>query len=398
MHRTEADNNIEVLGLKLYADGPPGTTLTADDRNTIQEELAYLIEQNGLTLKTAATETDQQIYEAVAAQVAAGPNSKLIDFGSNNLIIDVQSNTTCDADVNELSLLNNSLTPAFISDLSTTFNITTDRMAGTSEKASHWYQLWFSVTESDGAVTRMMVPDLVSTADSNVITKLVDSGATFVTDLVQVGDIVYNLTDLTQGIVVTVENETTILLNADIFPDGNENYKIRMLSPIGLGAYKARIGAAYNNSGSNLDNSTYTQIQEEKSYSVAAGNFTITAANWTTGSSLITVRQINDWTGAGIWKNNFNFSGTFGSAGAVNAKQFTVTGIVNKNSGFDQAISVTDRSTNARNAGEFVTGFALPNAGTYDIFCASAIDFGSGVAKWAISGDVEQEKKPTFHS
>ena len=71
MHRTEADNKVTVGGLNQYTDGPPGTTLTADDRNTIQEELAYLIETAGLTLKTAATETDQQVYAAVLALITA---------------------------------------------------------------------------------------------------------------------------------------------------------------------------------------------------------------------------------------------------------------------------------------------------------------------------------------
>ena len=245
MHRTEADNKIEVGGINLYTDGPPGTTIEADDRNTIQEELAYLIETAGLTLKTAATETNQQAYNAILALITANsPNSPKVDFESKDLIVKYVSATTVDANAKRLSLLNTSNVPAFIDDLDTTFDITTDLMAGTSEKASHWYQLWI-----DSGGTRLMVPDLTGTTDGTTASKLVDSGADFVTDLVQVGDEVYNTTDNTKTTVTAVDDLNTLSVAADIFVSG-EDYVIHMLSPVGFGtAFKANIGAVYNDSG-----------------------------------------------------------------------------------------------------------------------------------------------------
>ncbi len=61
MHRTEGANNIG----NLFVNGPPGTTVEQDWLNAIQEEIAYSIEQAGITLKTAATETRQQLKAAI---------------------------------------------------------------------------------------------------------------------------------------------------------------------------------------------------------------------------------------------------------------------------------------------------------------------------------------------
>ena len=67
MHRTEGQYNVS----NLFIDGPPGTRVEEDWLNAVQEEIAYLIETAGLTLKTAATETRQQLYAAVAALIAS---------------------------------------------------------------------------------------------------------------------------------------------------------------------------------------------------------------------------------------------------------------------------------------------------------------------------------------
>jgi len=73
------------------------------------------------------------------------------------------------------------------------------------------------------------------TADTNTADKLVNSGATFETDGVEVGMIIHNTTDDTFGIVSAVDNETSISIAADsasgsavtdVFPDGDENYVI----------------------------------------------------------------------------------------------------------------------------------------------------------------------------
>lgn len=247
MHRTEADNLIVVGGLNKYTDGPPGTIVNAVDKNTIQEELAYLIETNGLALKTVATETNTQVYEAIAAQIAASA-AAFVDWDAKNLLIDVASNTEVTVTADRLSVLNSSYVPSFLNNLSTTFDITSDLMAGTAEKASTWYQLWI-----DSAGGRLMVPDVEGTADGTTANYLDDSAHTLKTDGAKAGDILYNTTDFTQ--TTLAEDPTAdgadILLSDDIMATG-ETWKIHMLSPVGLGASKANIGAVYNDSGSDL--------------------------------------------------------------------------------------------------------------------------------------------------
>lgn len=59
-----------------------------------------------------------------------------------------------------------------------------------------------------------------------VTSELVDSAATFVTDNVQVGDIVYNNEYFTAATVVRVIDENTLLLNADIFTSTGQSYTV----------------------------------------------------------------------------------------------------------------------------------------------------------------------------
>lgn len=65
---------------------------------------------------------------------------------------------------------------------------------------------------------------------------LVDSAATFVTNNVATGDVVYNTTDGTAATVISVVNQTSLLLNADIFTATSKAYTIYQASPqTGLG-------------------------------------------------------------------------------------------------------------------------------------------------------------------
>ena len=69
MHRTEGSNNVG----NLYAEGPPGTTVTASAMNAIQEEIANTIEGAGLQLKSAATDIDHnQLLQAIQQLTNAG--------------------------------------------------------------------------------------------------------------------------------------------------------------------------------------------------------------------------------------------------------------------------------------------------------------------------------------
>jgi hypothetical protein len=197
---------------------------------------------------------------------------------SEKLVFSGLTNTTIDMDADSMTFLSDSNEKAFDSDIDETYDITTDLMSGTSEKASHWYQLWL-----DSAGVRMMVPDLTGTADTDTTNKLVDSTADFVTDKVSIGDIVYNLTDYTQGTVTAIDNLTTLSLSGDIFPDGDESYRIHMLSPTGLGDFKSNPGKVYNDGSSNLTDSRKNGIAR------------ITTALWHTqnglGSSSTKIRK-----------------------------------------------------------------------------------------------------------
>lgn len=62
--------------------------------------------------------------------------------------------------------------------------------------------------------------------DSVVANQLVDSAATFITDNVMTGDIVYNTVDKTAATVVKVLSETVIELNDDIFLLIGKSYTI----------------------------------------------------------------------------------------------------------------------------------------------------------------------------
>lgn len=63
------------------------------------------------------------------------------------------------------------------------------------------------------------------TTTGTTANKLVDSGATFVTDGVKAGVVVYNTTDSTQATVTAVDSETQLSVSADIFTSG-EDYNV----------------------------------------------------------------------------------------------------------------------------------------------------------------------------
>ena len=68
-----------------------------------------------------------------------------------------------------------------------------------------------------------------SAATGTTANKLVDSGATFVTDGVAVGDAVYNDTDDTLALVTAVDSETQLSLSADIMAN-LEEYRVTAAS------------------------------------------------------------------------------------------------------------------------------------------------------------------------
>ena len=60
---------------------------------------------------------------------------------------------------------------------------------------------------------------------------LVDSAATFITDNIAPGDIVYCLTDSTAATVVSVQSQNVLILNANILAAVSKNYIIYQASP-----------------------------------------------------------------------------------------------------------------------------------------------------------------------
>lgn len=321
-------------------------------------------------------ETNSQYYDALESLVGR----RDVNFETEDLIINVQSNTTVDADAKRISLLDSNYIPKYINNLDLTFTMPTDLEAGTSEKASHWYGMWV-----DSDLNQRLVPDLTGSTDSTVAGFLADSTATLLTDLVHVGDIVYNLTDLTKTTVsadAVVEGQ--VALTDDIFTSG-EDYKIVKMSPEGLGANRERIGAAYNNSGSNFDNSTYTQIQEDKNYSEAAGDFTVTGTNWTTDDAVTIPYQVNDWTGKSTWHLRANISGTYSVPTAQSA--IAISGVIYK-TGAEQAGSLNQSDNTVA-----IHRCRFPGGSNTTFFTVSATTTG-----FDFSFDVELDSKPTFHN
>ena len=91
------------------------------------------------------------------------------------------------------------------------------------------------VIKSDTA--NIPYPNVIASgvATGTDLDKLIDSAATFITNNVQTGDIVYSLTSLTAATVVEVIDENTLLLNADIISASQEYVVYQASSQTGLG-------------------------------------------------------------------------------------------------------------------------------------------------------------------
>ena len=320
-------------------------------------------------------ETNSQYYDALDGLLGR----RKVEFEtSRDLVLNFDNSTQATATFSRMSLLDSSFIPKFLTNKTLTWDITTDLEAGTSEKASHIYGAW---VDSDEVL--ILAPDLTGTTDSTSAGNLADSAATFLTDLVHAGDIVYNLTDLTQTTVsVDAAAEGTFALTDDIFVSGDD-YKIVKMSPLGLGENRERLGSVNNNSGSDLDNSFYTQIQEPKDYSEAAGDFTVTGSGWTTSSADVSIRQSNDWTGLGSWKLVANINGTKGGSNDI---VLTVSGVVFKN-GPSQPVTVYFQTS------VFGNGKTVSNTATMSLESDNAATTNAGC-----SADVVLNLKPTFHN
>lgn len=81
-------------------------------------------------------------------------------------------------------------------------------------------------------------PNVIETGTNttNTASKLIDSSATFITNNIKTGDIVHNDTDETSATVVSVDSQTQLTLNANIFTATGKAFAIYAGSPqTGLG-------------------------------------------------------------------------------------------------------------------------------------------------------------------
>lgn len=87
------------------------------------------------------------------------------------------------------------------------------------------------VIPSDNAV--IPSPYLIHTgANTSVVTnKLITITGDFIFDNVKTGDVVYNISGSSAATVVTVDSETQITLNANIFTTGGQSFRIYQQSP-----------------------------------------------------------------------------------------------------------------------------------------------------------------------
>lgn len=95
-------------------------------------------------------------------------------------------------------------------------------------------------------------PGCVNVAGTNTTataSKLIDSTATFITKNVKTGDVVHNDTASTSATVVSVDSETQLTLNANIFTVTAQSYTLYSMSPqSGIGSQGAYlyVGGAGN--------------------------------------------------------------------------------------------------------------------------------------------------------
>jgi hypothetical protein len=83
MHRTEAANNNN----GLYSETPPNTLLGADAMNTIQEEIATVVENMGIGLLNARNDTRTQLWSAILRLAQKVPFGALDTGVANTYVI-----------------------------------------------------------------------------------------------------------------------------------------------------------------------------------------------------------------------------------------------------------------------------------------------------------------------
>lgn len=377
--------------LYLSTDGEPYISTERPYDRTGDLRGKYHPYNNWLSVGRADTDTTSDWLSCVSDYYLENADTA-VDFSAKNLKIDVASSTTVTVTADEIILVNDDGKTCKIEDVNQTFNTATDIHAGT-EKASHDYDMNLSVKNPGGSVIRKMAARYEGTADGTTAGYLDDSTHTLKTDGYKRGDPIYNTADLTKTTLAEDPSAdgADVLLNDDIMASG-ETYIVKSLKPTNSGEFRANISAAVNNASSNLVDMYYTQIQEEKQYLGDGTDFNVTSSPAVVSlrGTRGTVRQVNDWTGKGLWKFNFNFAYSVANA-ARSTLICTVSGISldTVDANFVQAMS-GGSTTNGASISYF---YGTPGTGNFSIHHTSTT-----TSSYQLSGDVYLDKKPTFHT
>jgi hypothetical protein len=171
------------------------------------------------------------------------------------------SKITITADV--LSVLSATLYHKRLANVSLTADITVTGAGGrdisAAEANSAWYEVWVMAKEDGTQTSVLKLASIKSATTSFAANKLNDSGATFITKQVAVGDLVINDTNGTTTTVTAIDAETQLTLAADIFTASPKNYRVFLnrapTFPSGY-TYKAFVGYGYNDASGNFRNVT----------------------------------------------------------------------------------------------------------------------------------------------
>ncbi len=222
-----------------------------------------VLSSNGLRVKNSGITILNQAGDINIDNQRPSELSANIEY--KNLVAKYISATTVDENVDSLKLLDENNNSLVINDIDLTYDIATvDRYGypATNVKSSTWYER-FVIAKPDGAVGKLLVPDIFGVADGTTAGKLIDSTATFLTDLVTAKAIVYNNTDKTKTrATINASAEGELTLDDDIFVSG-ESYTIQIILPTLPAGYtfRANTGGVYNDSGSDFDD--FHQIDKD---------------------------------------------------------------------------------------------------------------------------------------
>ena len=221
-------------------------------------------------------------------------------------------------------------------------------------------------------------------ADTNTAGKLVNSAATFSADGVVAGCLVYNSTDDVFARVTAVDSETSLSLDWDAFPDGNENYEVydRIL-------HNAKV------TGMTIEDATNNAVVVRTAMDIDISGNTIRGPGLhgifmetsTTYRYIIDakVRANRVWDASHVSAHGIHFEGTNATAYYVRDSQFTgnivgavtnygvygrfsrncrVFGNLGKSNGIDFRFSGNDNLTFRKNQGESATPIELATTNT----------------------------------